>query len=181
MVLFYFVRWGRSRPWSRWGHIDGVSHLGGCAYSAGRFYFYRQGLKSGGVRPILGRRRPGGPERAEIRRNMHFPSSNRGEQNVYFLGMALAFRPGLRITAGPAWYPREVLRGERPKRFFPPFLIGEKWGISGASPAGALVSADEIGEGQVILNKNDNEWILNPNNCVLFAQKQVTEIWCGCG
>ena len=59
---------------------------------------------------------------------MHFPSSNRGEQNVYFLGMALAFRPGLRITAGPAWYPREVLRGERPKRFFPPFLIGEKWG-----------------------------------------------------
>ena len=49
---------------------------------------------------------------------MHFPSSNRGEQNVYFLGMALAFRPGLRITAGPASYPREVLRGERPKWLF---------------------------------------------------------------
>ena len=59
---------------------------------------------------------------------MHFPSSNRGEQNVYFLGMALAFRPDLRTTAGPASYHRGVLRGERPKRFFPPFLIGEKWG-----------------------------------------------------
>ena len=128
MVLFYFVRWGRSRPWSRWGHIDGVSHLGGCAYSVGRFYFYRQGLKSGGVRPIPGRRRPGGPERAETWRNVHSPSRNGEKQSVVPSWYGIGFRPGLRTIAGPASYHREVLRGERPKRFFPPFLIAEKWG-----------------------------------------------------
>ena len=39
----------------------------------------------------------------------------------YSLGMVLAFRPGLRTTAGTASYPRGVLRGERPKRVLVPF------------------------------------------------------------
>ena len=37
-------------------------------------------------------------------------------------------RADRRTDAGPASYPGEVLRGERPKRFFPRFLIGEKSG-----------------------------------------------------
>ena len=37
-------------------------------------------------------------------------------------------RADCRLDAGTASYPRGVLRGERPKRFFPPFLIAEKWG-----------------------------------------------------
>ena len=36
--------------------------------------------------------------------------------------------PTIDLTQGQPGTPREVLRGERPKRFFPPFLIGEKWG-----------------------------------------------------
>ena len=35
-------------------------------------------------------------------------------------------RAELRLDAGTASYPRGVLRGERPKRFFGDFLIGEK-------------------------------------------------------
>ena len=55
-------------------------------------------------------------------------------------------RAGHRIDAGPASYPREVLRGERPKRFFPPISHRGEMDPSGASPAGALVYAKEIGE-----------------------------------
>ena len=78
-----------------------------------------------------------------------------------------------RLDAGPASYPREVLRGERPKRVLVPFArskgtpsgkrprlpsgsqlplhrgaFGHGMAPSGASPAGALVCAGEIGEGQ---------------------------------
>ena len=46
--------------------------------------------------------------------------------------------PNTSLTQAQPRTPRGVLRGERPKRFFPPFLIGEKWGPSGASPAGSV-------------------------------------------
>ena len=36
--------------------------------------------------------------------------------------------PNTSLTQAHPRTPRGVLRGERPKRFFPPFLIGEKWG-----------------------------------------------------
>ena len=36
--------------------------------------------------------------------------------------------PNTSLTQAQPRTPRGVLRGERPKRFFPPFLIGEKWG-----------------------------------------------------
>ena len=36
--------------------------------------------------------------------------------------------PNTSLTQAQPGTPRGVLRGERPKRFFPPFLIGEKWG-----------------------------------------------------
>ena len=55
--------------------------------------------------------------------------------------------PNTSLTQAQPRTPRGVLRGERPKRFFPPFLIGEKWGISGASPPGALVFTRAMVEG----------------------------------
>jgi len=55
--------------------------------------------------------------------------------------------PNTSLTQAQPRTTRGALRGERPKRFFPPFLIGEKWGISGASPPGALVFTRAMVEG----------------------------------
>ena len=121
MILFCFVRWGRSRPWSRWGHIDGVSHLWGMPTPLADFPSIARASSLGGVRPIPGRRRPGGPERAETWRTAHSPSRNGEKQSIFLSWYGTGFRPGLRTTAGPASYPREVLRGERPKWLLVPF------------------------------------------------------------
>ena len=50
------------------------------------------------------------------------------------------------LDAWTASYPREVLRGERPKRFFPRFLIGEKSGPAERPRRGRRVAPETLEE-----------------------------------
>ena len=130
IVLCYFVRWGRSRPWAWRGHIDGVSHLWSVPAPLTAFPSIARASSlavCGRFPAAVGRGAPQvGPKTREWRTT---PAATKKRSAAFPLGMANALRPGLGSNSSQprkaGWIPQG---GGRPLlwRFFGGFLIAEK-------------------------------------------------------
>ena len=120
-----------------------------CTCFCGTLCFYRQGLtlvsrcsqRWAAWLPAagtpLGQGRPGHRNHPAIG-----PAAQGGLVWWQYQGPQQGSRANHSLDAVPASYPREVLRGERPKRFFPRFLIGEKSGPAERPQAGKPEQGD---------------------------------------